>query len=179
MGNYQKGGSGGRSGGGGFRDSRGGGRPSFGGKSFGGGRGGNSDVTMHKATCSECGKTCEVPFRPTGDKPVYCKDCFGAKRDSEGGAPRPDFSARGPRKSFGDKPSFRSNDRPAFQATPSNDGLKKELGAIGAKLDRLIEVVEKVLEGNAASKQKEEVKKAVGKAVASDKPKTKVAKKKK
>lgn len=31
---------------------------------------------MHEATCSDCGKRCEVPFRPTGDKPVYCSQCF-------------------------------------------------------------------------------------------------------
>ncbi|MFW6230721.1 MAG: CxxC-x17-CxxC domain-containing protein [Nanoarchaeota archaeon] len=31
---------------------------------------------MHKTTCADCGKECEVPFKPTGDRPVYCKDCF-------------------------------------------------------------------------------------------------------
>jgi CxxC-x17-CxxC domain-containing protein len=31
---------------------------------------------MHKAVCSKCGKNCEVPFKPTEGKPVYCKDCF-------------------------------------------------------------------------------------------------------
>ena len=31
---------------------------------------------MHKAVCSECKKECEVPFKPTEGKPVYCKDCF-------------------------------------------------------------------------------------------------------
>ena len=31
---------------------------------------------MHKATCSECKKECEVPFKPTEGKPVYCKDCY-------------------------------------------------------------------------------------------------------
>src|SRR3989344_5294290 len=34
-------------------------------------------TTMHQAVCSNCGKACEVPFRPTGDKPVYCHNCFG------------------------------------------------------------------------------------------------------
>ena len=36
-----------------------------------------SDKKMYRAVCASCGKTCEVPFRPTGDKPVYCSDCFG------------------------------------------------------------------------------------------------------
>ena len=31
---------------------------------------------MHAVTCSECGKETEVPFRPSGDRPVYCKECF-------------------------------------------------------------------------------------------------------
>ena len=31
---------------------------------------------MHKATCSDCGKECEVPFKPKEDRPVYCQDCF-------------------------------------------------------------------------------------------------------
>ena len=42
--------------------------------SFGSGRSQNLD--MHEATCAKCGRTCEVPFRPTGAKPVYCSDCF-------------------------------------------------------------------------------------------------------
>ncbi len=35
---------------------------------------------MHKATCSECGQECEVPFKPTEGKPVYCKECYMKKR---------------------------------------------------------------------------------------------------
>ena len=34
------------------------------------------DREMHKATCSDCGQACEVPFKPSGDKPVRCRDCF-------------------------------------------------------------------------------------------------------
>jgi len=29
-----------------------------------------------KAVCSDCGKECEVPFKPTQGRPVYCRDCF-------------------------------------------------------------------------------------------------------
>ena len=36
---------------------------------------------MHKATCSDCGKECEVPFKPTQGKPVKCRDCFQASRN--------------------------------------------------------------------------------------------------
>lgn len=31
---------------------------------------------MHKAVCSKCKKECEVPFKPTEGKPVYCKECY-------------------------------------------------------------------------------------------------------
>ena len=31
---------------------------------------------MHKATCAECKKECDVPFKPTEGRPVYCRDCF-------------------------------------------------------------------------------------------------------
>ena len=31
---------------------------------------------MHKAVCSGCKKDCEVPFKPTEGRPVFCKDCF-------------------------------------------------------------------------------------------------------
>lgn len=34
---------------------------------------------MHKATCNECNTECEVPFKPTEDKPVYCRDCYRKK----------------------------------------------------------------------------------------------------
>ena len=35
---------------------------------------------MHKAVCAECGQECEVPFKPTEGRPVYCKECFRNKR---------------------------------------------------------------------------------------------------
>ena len=71
-------------------DSRGPRRPSSGGRSGGsdGGRrfGGGFNRgprEMHKATCAECGKECEVPFKPSQDRPVYCRECFQKKRDKE------------------------------------------------------------------------------------------------
>ncbi|MHB1128345.1 MAG: zinc-ribbon domain containing protein [Bacillota bacterium] len=43
----------------------------------GGNRGyGSSPREMFPATCSACGKETTVPFRPTGDKPVYCRECY-------------------------------------------------------------------------------------------------------
>ncbi len=35
---------------------------------------------MFPAVCSECGKEAMVPFQPSPDKPVYCDECFKARR---------------------------------------------------------------------------------------------------
>ncbi|PKB78000.1 MAG: zinc-binding protein [SAR202 cluster bacterium Io17-Chloro-G9] len=40
--------------------------------------GGYSDQPreMYPIVCAECGTDAMVPFRPKGDRPVYCSDCF-------------------------------------------------------------------------------------------------------
>jgi len=40
----------------------------------------SGEKQMYDAICSECGKECQVPFKPEKDKPVYCKECYAAKR---------------------------------------------------------------------------------------------------
>lgn len=35
---------------------------------------------MFSAICANCGKSCQVPFKPSPDKPVYCDDCFAKIR---------------------------------------------------------------------------------------------------
>jgi CxxC-x17-CxxC domain-containing protein len=125
MGNFQRGGRGG-----GDR----GGRPSF-----GGGRGGDrGEITMHKAICDECHKPCEVPFRPSGDKPIYCNDCFGDKRGNEDRGPRRDFGDRGGRRDFGGKPA-RSFDKPAQRDSDVGNQIKE----LSQKIDRILAVLEK------------------------------------
>ncbi len=32
------------------------------------------------ATCAQCGKQTDLPFKPRGDRPVYCRACFAGKR---------------------------------------------------------------------------------------------------
>ncbi len=31
---------------------------------------------MFTATCGDCGNECQIPFKPKGDRPVYCRECF-------------------------------------------------------------------------------------------------------
>jgi CxxC-x17-CxxC domain-containing protein len=54
--------------------SGGGGYGSYSSGGYGGG--GRAPRQMYSATCSSCGKEAQVPFQPSGDKPVYCSDCF-------------------------------------------------------------------------------------------------------
>ena len=60
-------------------------RGGFGGGGRGRGQGGRGGFNRgpretHKAVCSECGKECEVPFKPTEGRPVFCKECFAKKK---------------------------------------------------------------------------------------------------
>lgn len=53
--------------------------------SSGGGYNGGSGYSrgpreMFDAVCARCGKDTQVPFRPTGARPVYCSDCFRLMR---------------------------------------------------------------------------------------------------
>jgi len=69
---------------------------------------------MFQATCSECGQSCEVPFRPTGDKPVLCSTCFGKQKDK--------FQGRSGGRNFG-----RSSDRQMHTAVCDKCGKKAEV----------------------------------------------------
>lgn len=103
--------------------SRGGSRGGFGGggRSFGGDRG---DRQMFDAICDNCGKSCQVPFRPTQGKPVYCSDCFEKMggRDRDQSSERPRFEDRSPR--------------------PQVSQSGPDFGAINAKLDKILSILE-------------------------------------
>jgi CxxC-x17-CxxC domain-containing protein len=58
-------------------------RRSMGGGSYGNGGGFSASRgprEMFDATCARCGTETQVPFRPTGARPVYCSDCFRMMR---------------------------------------------------------------------------------------------------
>ena len=35
---------------------------------------------LYDVKCANCGKQTQVPFKPTGDRPVYCRDCYMQKK---------------------------------------------------------------------------------------------------
>lgn len=45
------------------------------------------DRVLYEAICADCHKVCEVPFKPSEDRAVYCKSCFAARKS--GGKPKP------------------------------------------------------------------------------------------
>jgi CxxC-x17-CxxC domain-containing protein len=80
---------------------------------------------MHKTICSNCGKECEVPFKPNGTKPVFCRECFQANRTGE--APR--------RSNFEDRRPQTEN-RPVEQPQ-----YKEQLEALNSKLDKILNIL--------------------------------------
>ena len=38
---------------------------------------------LHTVTCMKCKRETQVPFKPTGIKPVYCRECFQKQKKSE------------------------------------------------------------------------------------------------
>lgn len=111
-------------------DRRGGfGRPKFegGGRRFGrtpaGAGSFGRETELFPATCADCGKQCEVPFKPNGKKPVLCKNCFG------GGEGSPTS-----------RPAFRSAPR-AGASTGGSDDLKERIDGMNRKLDAIYDLL--------------------------------------
>ncbi|MEK7628007.1 MAG: CxxC-x17-CxxC domain-containing protein [Patescibacteria group bacterium] len=105
---------------------------------------------MHPATCSTCGKSCEVPFRPTGERPIYCRDCFSSNAPSRDGHDAP-------RKNFGDssqrsfRPSHDGGSRDArpsapppmpLHYSPEISKLTKQIEALNASIIKLAGALE-------------------------------------
>ena len=142
------------------------------GGNFGGGRdfgkrgGGRSE--SFRAVCDACGQSCEVPFKPTGDKPIYCSDCFQGKR---GDSPRRERSGFGndrssrqmhsaicdacgqkcevPFRPTGDKPIYcdscfeKNKGGSGSMRGASGDGkMKDQLDALNAKMDKILQILE-------------------------------------
>jgi CxxC-x17-CxxC domain-containing protein len=87
---------------------------------------------LFDAVCAKCGEDCQVPFRPTTGKDVFCSNCFEKNND----APSREFRGIGrDRNDRGDRGSFRSR--------PSSDSgnNSSELRAIGEKLDKIIKLL--------------------------------------
>lgn len=84
---------------------------------------------MFSAVCDNCGNECQVPFRPTQGKPVFCDDCF---RNRDHG--HDDFQR--PEKRFDER---RFNDREQKpQGHDTNHKVLEQISALNNKLDRIL-----------------------------------------
>lgn len=138
MRDFKNGSDGGRSGsfgGGGDRVGR---RSSFGRSSSFGGRDSVDRPTMYTTTCSECRQSCEVPFRPMGSKPVYCKSCF----DNKGGANQEGMGRRDlGRRNFSHRDELKFTPKFGKKNSDGNEAIKKQLDEMNSKLDALIKLL--------------------------------------
>lgn len=120
-----------------------GGKQSFGNKSFGNDRD-KKDMTLYSATCTTCGKSCEVPFRPDGKKPVLCRDCFANKNASPtngAGSNRDRFTpnemiGRNAERPFTPKPAAPSISVAQF------DALVTQVSSLEIKVNRILEILQ-------------------------------------
>ena len=76
---------------------------------------------MHEVVCDKCGKSCEVPFKPTEGKPVYCRDCF--------------------KKEESPRQESRSGSRGEFRPRQESGKNEAEFQQINAKLDKILEIL--------------------------------------
>lgn len=88
---------------------------------------GQKDFALYHAVCSACGQSCEVPFKPGSDRPVFCKNCFD--KNENGGKP-----ARFDRKS--DARSF----SPA-KPDPRIAELTAQVESLNRKVEALFKIV--------------------------------------
>ncbi len=73
-------------------------------------------LEMHDVVCAKCGKDCQVPFKPTTDKPVFCSDCF------------------------------KKNDSPRNDRGSGSGITPEQFKQLNVKLDKILEILEAVTE---------------------------------
>ena len=82
--------------------------------------GGNPSPIKFKTVCAECGEPCEVPFKPSGDRPVYCSNCFKNRENV-----RPD----------------RAKSYPSNPSNQSNSNVGDQLRKLSEKVDQILEIL--------------------------------------
>lgn len=135
-------------------------KPSFGGKSFN--KGGDfkkksfgsdrGEVVMSKATCSECSNVCEVPFKPNGERPVFCSNCFMSKRDGTFNNDRDERKGNVRELSRRDG----RDEKTTYSAPTSNNNaevaeMKKQITNLNTKIDSLANAFDKFISEKAST----------------------------
>lgn len=108
----------------------------FGGKrNFGGGgfnKSSEGKPMLYKATCDECNQSCEVPFKPSGNRPVLCSDCFSGRSNA------------GPKRFGGEQETrrYHPEDKQAHTSVNTNEIYKAQFEQLNNKLDKILKILE-------------------------------------
>jgi len=140
---------------------------------------GNKDsgrsLKMHKAICSECGKECQLPFKPTDNKPVFCSSCFKGRahsnRSTRRDSAKSNFQEKRvysaicskcgskcevPFRPTGGKPIYCSN---CFRKSDNTRGknteqFKEQLERLNTKLDTILRLLTSLCSGEVVREQR-------------------------
>lgn len=102
---------------------------------------------MFQTVCSECGDECEVPFKPNGRKPVFCRSCFKKDEFDEGSSDR-----RDDRRDYGrdnyekprfEKPRFEKPrfEKPAYKEQTGGENYKAQFEMLNFKMDMILKAL--------------------------------------
>ncbi len=103
---------------------------------------GSEEREMFPAVCDDCGRRFDLPFKPRGDKPVYCNDCFRKRGDDMNDRPKK-FDDRVVAKHYGSE--LARQDKGADNNVTANiiqDKILGQLISLNAKFDKLIKALE-------------------------------------
>jgi CxxC-x17-CxxC domain-containing protein len=92
----------------------------------------DSGFKLYHAICDKCGVECDVPFKPTGNKPIYCRSCFRAGASESGGRSNSFDRGRDTRS----ESRGRYDERPETKSAPSIS--KEDMDKINRKLDKIM-----------------------------------------
>lgn len=106
-------------------------------------RGSDRKIELFTTACTTCGKSCEVPFKPDGTKPVLCRDCFAAKN---AGGDNTRTTNRFASNDFGARKPERSFDAPRVERAPGVSkedfaALSRHVTALDAKINEILAIV--------------------------------------
>ncbi len=85
-------------------------------------------LELFEVTCDKCGIKCDVPFKPTGNKPVYCRSCFRENETNDS------FETKG---KFKDRSRDKFNDDFESKSNISS----KDIELINRKLDKIMKAL--------------------------------------
>lgn len=88
---------------------------------------------LHHSRCDSCGVECDLPFKPTSNKPVYCRSCFRKNQNNESKTNHlRDFKSS----EFGSK-----DRRNSFNNSKNSINSSIELEQINRKLDKIMKAL--------------------------------------